>query len=426
MDAKIILPAFQINGTIHVPASKSHTQRALACALLNPHTTLLQGIGRSDDENAVLNVLKTLGAQVDLMDENAKFTGIDFSELGAREIFIGESGLASRMLTPIMALGNETITITGHGSILQRPMDFFEAVFPQLQVKISSNKGKLPLTVCGPLIPKDITVDGSLSSQFITGLILAFIGSPLTKNEIITIENPTSIPYIELTIQTLQDFGHKVKFDGSQVHFNGPYEWKETEIQIEGDWSSATFFMVAAALFGSITFENLNLNSTQADKAILDVLSAFGADIKMEQQSISISKRECRNFHFDATHAPDLFPILAVLGAYGTETSSIKGVHRLFNKESNRAEVILSEFSKFDLKMHIENDTLFIVPQKTYSGATIDPHGDHRIVMAAAIFALGTKEKTTLLHPEVCAKSFPSFFEVLELIQSIKDLPNSK
>ena len=159
MISKLIQPIQYVQGSINTPASKSHTQRALACALLNPSTTLLQGIGRSDDENALLNVLKTLGAQVDLMGENAKITGIDFSELRAREIFIGESGLASRMLTPIMALGNETITISGHGSILQRPMDFFEAVLPQLQVKVSSNKGKLPLNVCGPMTPKNITVD---------------------------------------------------------------------------------------------------------------------------------------------------------------------------------------------------------------------------------------------------------------------------
>ncbi len=383
---------------------------------MNPNRTIIHGIGVSDDELAVLGVLKSLGARIEKKEDALHIQGIDFAKLSEKDIFIGESGLASRMLTPIMALGNETITITGHGSILQRPMDFFEAVLPQLYVKVSSNSGKLPLNVSGPLIPKDITVDGSLSSQFITGLILAFVGSPLTKNEVITIENPTSIPYIELTIQTLQDFGHNLKFDGSQVHFNGPYKWKETEIQIEGDWSSAAFFMVSAALFGSITFKNLSIESTQADKAILDIIQDFGADVSVDSNEISISQSKRKHFHFDATHAPDLFPILAVLAAYGTETSSIKGVHRLFNKESNRAEVILSEFSKFGLKMHIENDTLFIEPQASYSGATIDTHGDHRIVMAAAILALGAKEKTTLLHPEVCAKSFPSFFEVLEVL----------
>lgn len=381
---------------------------------MNPEQTIIRGIGFSDDELAVLGVLKSLGARIDKKDDSLHIHGIDFAKLSAQDIFIGESGLASRMLTPLMALAHEKITIQGHGSILQRPMHFFEEILPKLNVEVLSDGGNLPLTVCGPLKPKNITVDGSLSSQFITGLIMAYVGSPFTKNEVITIENPTSIPYIELTIQTLQDFGHDVKFDGSQVHFNGTYQWKETEIHIEGDWSSAAFFMAAAPLFGTLTFHNLNLNSTQADKAILDIIQYFGAFVSIDSNEITISQAQRKHFHFDATNAPDLFPILTVLAAFGSGTSSIKGVHRLFNKESNRAEVILSEFSKFGLKMHIENDTLFIEPQASYSGATIDPHGDHRIVMAAAILALGAKEKTTLLHPEVCAKSFPSFFEVLE------------
>ena len=422
MHKTVVNPITQeITGTIHIPASKSHAQRVLACALMNPQLTIIRGIGSSDDEQAVLGVLKTLGSKIDKHDDALYIYGIDFDKLSKQEIFIGESGLASRMLTPLMALAHEPMTITGHGSILQRPMHFFEEILPKLNVQIASEYGKLPLTVCGPLIPKNIIVDGALSSQFITGLIMAFVGSHFTKNEHITIENPTSIPYIKLTIQTLLEFSHDVKFDGAQIHFNGPYKWKETEIQIEGDWSSAAFFMVAAALFGSITLENLSIESTQADKAILDVLESFGAEIKIEENSISITKKDLRSFHFDATNAPDLFPILAVLAAYGTETSSIKGVHRLFSKESNRAEAILTEFSKFGAKMSIENDTLFIEPQNSYTGATINPHSDHRMVMAAAIFALGAKEKTTLLHPEVCAKSFPSFFEVLELIQSIKD-----
>jgi 3-phosphoshikimate 1-carboxyvinyltransferase len=411
----------KVFGTIDIPASKSHAQRALACALLNPFETTIIGLGLSDDEQAVLKVLEVCGAEIRSIENQLVIRGIDMAVLSSRMLNIGESGLASRMLTPLMALAHEPISITGHGSILLRPMHFFKEILPKLNVQISSADGKLPITICGPLIPKNITVDGSLSSQFITGLIMAYVGSPLTKNEVITMENPTSIPYIELTIQTLQDFGHDVKFDGSQIHFDGPYKWTETEIQIEGDWSSAAFFMVAAALFGSITFENLSIDSTQADTVILHVLESFGAEIIIEENSVSVKKKDLRSFHFDATNAPDLFPILAVLAAYGTETSSIKDVHRLFSKESNRAEVILSEFSKFGLKMNIENDTLFIEPQASYSGATIDPHGDHRIVMAAAILALGAKEKTTLLHPEVCAKSFPSFFEVLEVIQSIKD-----
>jgi 3-phosphoshikimate 1-carboxyvinyltransferase len=414
-----IHPNQNIIGIIHIPASKSHTQRALACALLNPFETTINGIGLSDDEQAVLKVLEACGAEIYSTEHQLVIRGINMKELGSRQLSIGESGLASRMLTPLMALAHKPITISGHGSILQRPMDFFEVTLPKLDVQVKTNSGKLPITICGPLKPTSITVDGSLSSQFITGLILAFVGSPLTKNEVITIKNPTSIPYLHLTIQTLQSFGHDVQFDGSKILFAGPYSWQKSKVKIEGDWSSAAFFMVAAALFGSITFENLSINSSQADKAILDVLNEFGAEIKIKENTISISKKDLRCFHFDATNAPDLFPILAVLGAFGTETSSIKGIHRLKHKESNRAEAILTEFSKFGAQMRIENDTLLIHPKTSYSGAVMDPHGDHRMAMAAAIFALGAKEKTTLLHPEVCAKSFPSFFKVLESIQRI-------
>ena len=412
MKKRIVQPRTKINGTVFIPASKSHAQRALASALLNPNKTILKGIGQSDDERAVMGVLESLGASIERHPESFEIYGLDFTQLRAKNIFIGESGLASRMLTPIMALAHTEITILGHGSILQRPMYFFEEILPQLNATISSNEGKLPISVCGPIKPSNITVDGSLSSQFITGLIFAFVGSPLTKSEVITIENPTSVPYINLSIQTLREFGIDVRFDGTKVHFNGPYTWKDTELQIEGDWSSAAFFIVAASLFGSLTFDNLNLNSAQADKAILDIVKSFGAEIKISPKQITVSKKELTCFHFDATNAPDLFPILAVLGAYGTATSSIKGVHRLTHKESNRAEAILTEFSKFGAKMHIENDTLYIEPQSSYSGATIDPHSDHRMVMAAAIFALGVKEETTLLNPEACAKSFPNFFDI--------------
>jgi 3-phosphoshikimate 1-carboxyvinyltransferase len=418
---KVITPGFNVSGSLLVPASKSHSQRALACAMLNTKQTKLYGVGLSDDEQAVLQIIRDCGARVKINGDHYIIHGVEISNIEPANLSIGESGLASRMLTPIMALSKNKISIYGHGSILQRPMNFFESTLPQVGVDIQSKEGKLPIIVQGPLKPKDIIVDGSLSSQFITGLILAYVGSPLTKNESITIENPTSIPYINLTIQTLREFGHNIKFETNKITFEGPYTFKDTELKIEGDWSSAAFFMVAAALFGTIDFKNLKLNSTQADKAILHILESFGAEIKINNEIITVSKKECHSFHFDATHAPDLFPILTVLGAYGSETSSIKGVHRLTHKESNRADAILSEFSKFGAQMKIENDTLYIEPKAHYSGAIIDPHGDHRMVMAATIFALGLKEKTTLLHPEVCAKSFPSFFDALSSIHRIKD-----
>ena len=419
MESFTLIGNSKISGVLHVPASKSHAQRVLACALMNTNRTIITGLGKSNDELAVLEVLRSIGAHIVENNEHIIIQGIALNHLKSIEITVGESGLGTRMLTPMMALSSNPIKIVGVGSILERPMRFFEKVLPQLGVQLNTNDGKLPLALQGPLIPRNITVDGSLSSQFLTGLMMSYVGSSETSGEIIKIENPTSIPYIELTIQVLQDFGHDVSFDKSSIVFNGPYHSTAKQIQIEGDWSSAAFFMVAAALFGEMTFTNLNLNSAQADKAILNVLTAFGAQILHDTASgLTIKKSNFKSFHFDATHAPDLFPILAVLGAFGSAPSSIRGLYRFKHKESDRAKSISEEFSKFGAQFKMEDDTLFIYPQEKYHGAEIKSHNDHRIVMASAIMALGIKEKTTLLQPEVCAKSFPDFFKKLsELIK---------
>jgi 3-phosphoshikimate 1-carboxyvinyltransferase len=265
---------------------------------MNTNRTIITGLGKSNDELAVLEVLRSIGAHIVENNEHIIIQGIALNHLKSIEITVGESGLGTRMLTPMMALSSNPIKIVGVGSILERPMRFFEKVLPQLGVQLNTNDGKLPLALQGPLIPRNITVDGSLSSQFLTGLMMSYVGSSETSGEIIKIENPTSIPYIELTIQVLQDFGHDVSFDKSSIVFNGPYHSTAKQIQIEGDWSSAAFFMVAAALFGEMTFTNLNLNSAQADKAILNVLTAFGAQILHDTASgLTIKKSNFKSFH---------------------------------------------------------------------------------------------------------------------------------
>lgn len=419
MDSFTLKGITKISGILQVPASKSHAQRVLACALLNTNKTVITGLGKSADELAVLSVLQTVGVQITQQGEQVVIQGIALERLNSLSINVGESGLGTRMLTPIMALCSNTIQINGAGSILNRPMHFFEEVLPKLGVKVKASAGKLPMHITGPLRPQSILVDGALSSQFITGLIMGYIGSSRTCNETIGIENPTSIPYIELTLQVLQDFGHRVSFENGLLTFQGPYTWTSKRISIEGDWSSAAFFMVAAALFGEMTFRNLNLNSAQADKSILNVLADFGAQISHDShEGLRIKKEQHKHFHFDATHSPDLFPILAVLAAYGNAPSSIRGLHRLKHKESDRGATIVEEFSKFGMVFKTNDDTLIIIPQEKYQATVVEARNDHRIIMAAAIMALGIKEKTTLRQPEVCAKSFPDFF--IELNQLIK------
>jgi 3-phosphoshikimate 1-carboxyvinyltransferase len=414
---KTLHPVQSVNGNIVVPSSKSVAQRVLACALLNTGTTTILGLSHSDDERAAQEIIVAAGAILEEKEGCLVVHSHGFCPDQPLTVHCGESGLSSRMFTPILANSSFPVSLTGQGSLLQRPMTFFDELAPLLSVNFSSTNGQLPIQFTGPLRPLSYTVDGSLSSQFITGLIYGYVSSPLLTNEVLTIQNPVSIPYIELSLDVLAQFGVVLHMEKTHIAFNGPYQLKgDRTITIEGDWSSASYFLVAAAIFGEITLHNLSSTSRQADSAIITALNDFGAIITQNERSVNIVSSQRKSFTFDATHCPDLFPALAVLGAYGTEKSTIKGVHRLLHKESNRAEAIQQEFSKFGVTITIEGDAMHIFPAQELRGAQIQPHNDHRIAMGAAILALGAQSPTQIAQPEVVNKSFPTFFEVLESV----------
>lgn len=413
--SKTIFPLhFPISGKIRIPASKSHAQRVLACALMNPQETCISGVGNSDDEQVALKLIAQLGATITTYEHEISVRGIELSNHTISHVDMGEAGLSTRMFTPILAVSSNTIEIQGRGSILNRPMTFFESYFPQLSIQIKTTNGCLPLEIQGPLSPISLEVDASQSSQYITGLIYAFVASKSTRNETITLKNPASIPYIELSLEVLNSFGISVEFQNFALQFSGPYAWKNTAVQIEGDWSSASFFCVAASISGTLTIQNLNPTSTQADRAILEVIEQFGAKIGWENNELTITSNQRNGFEFDATHCPDLFPPLAVLAVFGTEKSTIKGVHRLIHKESNRALAIQSEFQKMGIRVAIEADEMHVFPAKSINKTTIDTHGDHRIAMACAILGIFSTEGIELENPRVVNKSFPEFYAILE------------
>ena len=268
------------------------------------------------------------------------------------EINCGESGLGIRMFTPLVALSHQPITITGSGSLLTRPMDFFDQILPQLSVKLQSNKGKLPLHILGPLVPANIIVDGSLSSQFLTGLLLAFAAAG-ANDVTITVHELKSKPYIDLTLGVMNKFGWKVINNNFQeFYFSGANELanlKSIDYTVEGDWSGAAFLLVAGAIAGSVIVKGLDVDSTQADKAILTALSDAGCRLSISDDQIEIGKLPLKAFHFDATDCPDLFPPLVALAANGHGTSVIKGTSRLTHKESNRSLTLQQEFAKLGL-----------------------------------------------------------------------------
>ncbi|MDH4474473.1 MAG: 3-phosphoshikimate 1-carboxyvinyltransferase [Fluviicola sp.] len=408
-----VSPATSISGTIAIPPSKSHSQRILACALLSNKETIIHGIGQSNDELAALHILKQSNAEIETRGNSIVVKTGRKMQFSTTTINFHESGLATRMFTPILGNASQTLTLTGSGSLLKRPMHLFDQSLPAVTQSFQSTEGFLPFRIQGPLIPADMTLDGSLSSQFITGFIYAFAGSPLLRKAVITIEEPNSIPYIELSLDVLKSFGVELKMADHRIEMNGPYTWKNVEITVEGDWSSASFLLVAAALKGSITITNLNKNSHQADKKLLEALVDFGATIEWKNDQLTVSTNLRNGFQFDATHCPDLFPPLAVLASYGNSESRIKGIHRLWAKESNRALTLQQELGKLGAQIDFEDDEMVIQPLKSAVANQVSACHDHRIAMACAVFALNGTTPVEIHNAEAVNKSFPDFFTYL-------------
>jgi 3-phosphoshikimate 1-carboxyvinyltransferase len=412
----IVSPSI-INGTLAAPASKSSMQRACAAALLHKGTTHIHNAGISNDDKAALDIIQQLGATVHFKNDYVEIISKGFGAniLEAKTINCGESGLSIRMFSPIAALSSSTIDINGEGSLQKRPMDFFDDIFPQLSIDIISTNGKLPLQIKGPLQPKDITIDGSLSSQFLTGLLFAF-GEAATETVTISVVDLKSKPYIDLTLNVMANFGYNIVNDNYERFIINPKANKENEkinYTVEGDWSSASFLLVAGAIAGSVKLLGLDIHSAQADKAIMEVLKLCGAKIDISKEFIEITKDNLHAFEFDATDCPDLFPPMAALAAYCKGTTKIKGIHRLAAKESDRAKTLQDIFGKMGIDIVLENDEMIIEGGKIKS-AEVSSHHDHRIAMAAAVAALGAEGNITISEAEAINKSYPQFFEDLK------------
>jgi len=414
-----------VSGKIKVPPSKSSMQRACAAALITPGTTVIDNFGNSNDEKAAINIITKLGATINMVSNKMAVTSNDYifrSPFPEKNVIVnvGESGLSMRMFAPIAGLFNYDIIFTGEGSILKRPMNFFDEILPLLDVEVNSNNGKLPVTLRGPLHPKNITVDGSLSSQFLTGLLFAFAKS-CTAPVSITVKDLSSRPYIDLTISVLKSFGFRIENQNYEIFSifpREPLQAHSIKYTVEGDWSNAAFLLVAGAIAGEITLKGADLNSCQGDKNIMEALYDCGAEVKIHNNEITVKKNELKAFEFDATHCPDLFPPLVSLAAYCKGKTVIKGVNRLLFKESNRAISLRDEFKKMNVDVELNGDLMMIKGSKEIKGAKVSSHNDHRIAMATAIAALAGKGNTIIENAEAVKKSYPDFYKDLKAIKT--------
>lgn len=407
----------QLRGTIQAPASKSSMQRACAAALLVKGISQLHNPGHSNDDKAALDIIQRLGAKAVL--EN----GVWKIESGGVDpvdtiINCGESGLSIRMFTPLAALSDKEITINGSGSLITRPMDFFDVILPKLNVKVKSQGGKLPLVIQGPLVPADIEVDGSLSSQFLTGLLMAYAAAGASGISI-KVKDLKSKPYIDLTLSVMKEFGLKVPENRNYEEFWFDESTPDSGLlthnyTVEGDWSGGAFLLVAGAIAGPVMVNGLYLTSTQADKAIVDALMAANAGIAIEAKGIRIHQSAMTGFYFDATDCPDLFPPLVALAAYCKGKTTIKGVSRLTHKESNRALTLQDEFDKMGVAIDLDGDDMIIHGTAKVKGADVHSHHDHRIAMACAVAGLRADSEMLIEEAQAVSKSYPDFYNDLK------------
>jgi 3-phosphoshikimate 1-carboxyvinyltransferase len=426
---RVIVYPSSLKGDQEAPASKSSMQRACAAALLHLGKTIIHNPGHSNDDLAALEVIQTLGAIVNKTTSSIEIVSNGVNPIGP-EMNCGESGLGIRMFTPIAALSNKTMTIQGKGSLVKRPMHFFDEIFPSLGIQIASNKGFLPIQIQGPLKATNITVDGSLSSQFLTGLLMAYAASETPEVEIKVVDLKSK-PYIDLTLAVLNAFGWNVKHQHYETfHFESHTPLLPLiEYTVEGDWSGAAFLLVAGAIAGPIKVKGLQLNSTQADKKIISALIGAHASITIHVDGIIVGpnpdEQHAKNltaFNFDATDCPDLFPPLVALAAICNGVTEIKGVSRLAHKESDRGLTLQTEFAKMGIQIDLEGDTMKIHGGSEIKSTTVFSQHDHRIAMACAVVALCANGPVAITEAEAINKSYTDFFTHLQQLGAKLDI----
>ena len=409
------VPLGRVKGTLTPPCSKSYAQRALAAALLTEEPVVLRNLEFCDDTRSAMRCIETLGATIEQVDPTTLSIKGGLHPRGNR-LDVGESGLSTRLFTPVAALCPTPVTIVGRGTLLSRPMTMMLDPLRQLGVTVRDNGGFLPIEVCGPMHGGEIEVDGSVSSQFITGLLLALPRAE--RDTTLHVRNAVSTPYLDMTLDTAQRFGIEIcQRDYEEFYIPGNQRYGTTYFSIEGDWSAAAMLLVAGATAGEITVRNVSMLSKQADTAICTALVRAGAAVINETDSVTAVHRPLHAFEFDATNCPDLFPALAALAAAAEGVSVIRGTSRLEYKECNRAEAICEEYGKLGIEVDLSEEDVMKIRGGAIHGARTRSHGDHRMAMSLAVAALRSDGAVTIEGAESVAKSYPRFFEDLEHVR---------
>lgn len=387
--SKVKINSAALNGSVVLPPSKSVAHRALICSFLAGGGSV-EPIIASNDMKATTGILNSL------KNDEAVLNSI-------------ESGSTLRFMIPVAAALGREVTFTGEGSLLSRTIGEYQELLPKHGVKIECN-GFLPAKLSGKLKNGNYEVNGDVSSQYITGLLMAL--ASLEGDSAVVLKTPLqSKPYVDMTVKVLDDYGVKIKETDFGYLIKGGQTFKKMDYIVEGDWSHSAFFLSAGAVGGTVTVKGLDMHSTQGDKAIIDVLKSFGADIEISDDGIICRKSELKGTEVDAENIPDLVPMIAVTAAFAQGTTVIKNAERLRFKESNRIESVVNNLKLMGADVTETKDGMIINGGTPLHSAQLKGYNDHRIVMAFSVAAANVEGETVIDDMESINKSYPSFFE---------------
>ncbi len=402
----------EINGTLKMIPSKSITHRALISAALAKGESVIENPLYADDTLKTLEILKNLGASFLTHLDHIKIAGGNIKHSGV-PLFAKESGSTIRFLIPVALLTEELEHFVLSPSLAKRPFFVYEELFKKH--KIYFEKRGEDIFVKGPIFSGEYKIDGSVSSQFISGLLFVL---PLLEGDskLIIENNFESKSYVNLTINVLKEFGINISMDENIINIKGNQQYKNVRYIVEGDYSQAAFYLVSAALGGNVTLLGLSKDSLQGDMKILDFLKEFGAKVTTKDKKITVEKGECKSVDIDISNTPDLGPILFVLGALSKEEFKIRGIERLRYKESDRIKAMLENLDKVNAKYKLEENVVTFYPSELKGGVEVSSHNDHRICMASTILASHLKEGLIIDGVQSINKSYPTFFEDFNIL----------
>ena len=409
-----------LQGKVLIPASKSQTIRAFLIAAFSRGISTIRHPLISDDTSSCIKAVEEMGAIVTFsengdatVDATSAFTGIESLHIDA-----GNSGTTEYLSLPLLASLGIPVQVDGDEQLRKRPLSPLLKALEDLGAETESTEGFPPAVVRGPLDGGDTVIE-CRTSQYLSGLLL---GAPLAIGDShIKCSVLFEKPYVKMTLKWLDDQGikYRISDDLEEVWVKGGQSYKPLDTYIEGDFSSASFFFVAAAIHGTeVTVEGLDKNSTQGDKEILNILEKMGCSIKWNGMAVTVKGPEkLKGGVFDLNAIPDTLPALSVAAAFAEGDTILGNVEQARIKETDRIKVMRENLNELGVEAEERRDALVVHGKGSVKGGKAKGYGDHRVIMALAILGTRTEEKTEIDDVSAASVTFPTFFDLLEKLE---------